>query len=381
MSQNKTVALFMPSQTSFYEGLFASMKRAFEEYHYSVVGGCGFLEGETLDSFIFEQKPQLFFEMNRCKNEIANFPKDIVHICWLVDLMGRKLEDLGGSEIIYFFATEWMKDFKPDYRCKVDWLAPASDPSVYYPIQESKKDFQSVFLGHIPNPWSEELLQRVVSQKQEKNIYFADVLEHFEQKWASQDSIVNNDVYLQELSSWLGSEEALHVEIEDKTLRYDIGCRIIRRARRAFFLDWLLENAAVKPLGIFGGKNWMHWPQYKAMYQRELHTPSEINSVFNRSQIVLHEGIGLHFRVVDAMMAGSVVLLRKSKQDSEFGGIGTLFEEGKEYLGVDIESERVEIDDALLRNVARRAREKVLAKHTWSHRVSKILKDVDEFNG
>ncbi|DAB28569.1 MAG: hypothetical protein A2513_05360 [Sulfurimonas sp. RIFOXYD12_FULL_33_39] len=376
---NTTLALFMPSKTSFYEGLFESMKKAFEVHNYTVVGGCGFLESNELISFIDTNKPKVFFEMNRCKSEINNFPKEVLHVCWLVDLLGRRLEEIKGSEIVYFFSTEWMKDFKPLYKCKIDWLPPATDSEVYYPVLDSKKVFQSVFLGHIPNPWSEDLLQRAVYEDKNEKILFLDILENFEQQWASQDKIVNNDSYMEEVSDWFKSKNLYDIEIRDKILRYDIGCRIIRKARRTYFIDWLLQNADVKPLAIFGGANWKNWSQYEGLYQKELHTPSEINSVFNQSNIVLHEGVGLHFRVFDAMATGVPVLVRKSEQDSQFGGIGTIFEENKDYVSIDINNcNNFKISQEKLNSIAIRAREEVLKNHTWFHRLSKVIRDIDE---
>ncbi|QFR48349.1 glycosyltransferase family 1 protein [Sulfurimonas lithotrophica] len=377
--KNNTIALFMPSKTSFYDGLFNSLKKAFEHHGYEVTGGCGFLSGIKLDLFINKYNPKVFFEMNRCKSEINNFPKNILHICWLVDLLGRKLENITGSEIVYFFSTEWMKDFKHSENCKIGWLPPASDPEEYYPIKDHKKIFNSVFLGHIPNPWSNDLLNRIVCEDSNKKIIFSDVLNQFENIWGSQDSIVNNDIYINEVIDWLRKNNFVSIDITDKTLRYDIGCRIIRKARRLFFLDWLLENIDIEPMGIFGGSNWKNWSKYKNMYQKELLTTKEMNNVYNKTKLLIHEGVGFHFRVFDAMLAGTPVIIRKSKQDNDFGGIATMFDENIEYISIDINKfHKFQFDDDILNDISDRAREKVLLNHTWFHRLSQVVKDIND---
>lgn len=374
------LALFMPAKTSFYEGLFESIKKAFQQHNYEIVGGCGFLEAKELELFIYDNKPQIFFEMNRCKSEIDNFPKDILHVCWLVDLTGRKLENIKGSEIIYFISTEWMKNLNRFNTKKIDWLPPASDPQEYYPIEGIEKKFKTVFLGHIPNPWSNELLERVVYEKTDTKTKFADILDKFEKKWATQDQIVNNDIYVKEVLSWLDGNDSEQIDIKDTILRYDIGCRAIRKARREYFLDWLLENFDLKPFGIYGVANWINWSKYKSFYQNELHTRDEINTALNSSKLVIHEGLGLHFRVFDAMLCGTPVIMRKSEQDRLFGGIGTIFEEGKDYIALDIndkEAQNMKITDEMLNEISLSAREKALSHHTWFHRLSKVVEDID----
>lgn len=374
------IALFMPAKTSFYEGLFESIKKAFEQHKYKVVGGCSFLEDKELELFIYENKPKVFFEMNRCKSEIDNFPKDILHICWLVDLSGRKLENIQGSEIIYFFSVEWMRNLNPLNTKKTAWLPPASDPQEYYPIEGIEKKFKTIFLGHIPNPWNNELLERVVYEGINNKTKFSDVLDKFEKKWAMQDKIVNNDVYIKEVISWLDCNRSEQIDIKDAVLRYDIGCRIIRKARREYFIDWLLTHSDVEPLGIFGGVNWTNWSKYNSFYQNELHTRDEINTALNSAKLLIHEGVGLHFRVLDAMLCGVPVIMRKSEQDALFGGIGTIFEEGRDYISIDIsdkESQNMNITNEMLNEIASNAREKVLSNHTWFHRLSKVVEDID----
>ncbi|TDA62660.1 glycosyltransferase family 1 protein [Sulfuricurvum sp. IAE1] len=374
------LALFMPSDTPFYRGLFGSLQKAFERHGFTVRGRCGFLEGKRLNDFIAEYSPNVFFEMNRCKAEIDGFPEKITHVSWLVDLSGRKLEAIRGSELVCFFSSEWMADYLPEKGCKSLWLPPASDPDNYFPVS-IPKTFESVFVGHIPKPWDQKLLERPICFRNSAAATFRDVVETFETRWGEQDTIVNNDRYLQEVELWLesrGRGETLH---DDATLRYDIGCRIIRTARRKYFLDWLLRNESVEPMAIFGGENWKLWDDYARLYGGELGTPTELNEAFNRSKTVIHEGVGPHFRVFDAMLSGVPVVVRKSVQDREFGGLGTMAAEGEEYIALDVGQDRGLLSELLrhpetLRRIGENGRNKALAQHTWYHRLSETSEEI-----
>ena len=117
------------------------------------------------------------------------------------------------------------------------------------------------------------------------------------------------------------------------------------------------------------------------MYKKELLTAEEMNLIFNKSKIVLHEGVGIHFRVFDAMMAGIPIIIRKSKQDSEFGGIGTFFKNNIDYISVDINNDEYKtfnFHSKELEKISFMARKKVLSNHTWFHRLYKVVKDIDE---
>jgi len=43
--------------------------------------------------------------MNRSRSELPELPGSIIHISWIVDLLGRDIDDIQESEIIYFFGT------------------------------------------------------------------------------------------------------------------------------------------------------------------------------------------------------------------------------------------------------------------------------------
>ena len=378
MQRNNTLALFLPLPTPFYLGLYNSLKRAFEQHNFTVVGGCELLNENELLTFIEKYKPSIFFEMNRCRDEITYLPNEIIHICWLVDLAGRSLQEIQGSQWVCFFSIEWLKDYVSNSNTVSLWLPPASDEKLYYSTSEIKL-YTSSFLGHIPKPWSKELRDRVVYTSKTKKIIFDDILKKFEDKWAKQDAIVNNDRYIKEISDWLHVEEK-ELFTSDTALRYDAGCRIIRKARRTLFLDYLLSHVDIKPLAIFGTNNWLLHQKYKHFYLKELDSPAQMNTAYNQSKTIIHEGVGLHFRVFDAMLAGTPVILRKSEQDYKEGGLSSFFIEGEDYIGVDINQDGSIITQQLskqnLQNISKNAQKKALSHHTWYHRLTPLIEDI-----
>lgn len=376
------LGLFMPSPSPFYKGLYISMKDAFEQLGFNVFGGCDFLEDQELKKFITKCDIQAIFEMNRCKSEINDFPSNVIHICWLVDLWGRSLEDLKGSDIFYFFSYEWMKDFEKKENTIVKWLPPASDPKIYYPTNQ-KKEYLTSFIGHIPKPWDKELKERVVFNLDKTKIKFRDILLKFKKQWSMQDEITNNDIYINDvINHYSKISKKNDLTINDKVLRYDIGCRIIRQGRRDFFLKWLLENESIHPFSIWGSENWKDYNRYSPFYQKELLTPKEMNTLFNQSTAVIHEGVGLHFRIFDAVLSQSLIILRKSSQDNMYGGIATMLDENIDYIAIDIDEKIPQLakilnDKDKIKDITNRARKKVLKEHVWTKRLKNVQNDIN----
>ena len=104
-----------------------------------------------------------------------------------------------------------------------------------------------------------------------------------------------------------------------------------------------------------------------------------MNQVYNESEIIIHEGVGLHFRVFDAMMSGAVILLRESEQDKMYGGIATIFKKNKEYISIDVNQSynKQYIRQLNLSEIVERSRKKCLEEHTWYKRMEKVVKDID----
>ena len=140
------VLLYLPFKSDFYMGLYEDMKLGFEEAGCIVDGNYEYLESKDLVKKIDEFKPDFVFEMNRTKNEIENFPKGVIHICWLVDYWERTAEQIDGSDILYVFSKPWITQHKKQNHKLIDVLYPGTNIDKYY-IKENKNiDKSLIFL-------------------------------------------------------------------------------------------------------------------------------------------------------------------------------------------------------------------------------------------
>ncbi len=126
------IAIFLPRPTPFYITLFQGIKKGFEKVGFTVSGQVENLGRDALLKFCRKFKPHTIFEMNRSRAQIPWLPKEIVHIAWIVDLLGNRPEHYRNSEVIYFFEEPLARTYNDLYHVKfhktpetlVDWLPP-----------------------------------------------------------------------------------------------------------------------------------------------------------------------------------------------------------------------------------------------------------------
>ena len=371
----KKVLLYLASNSPFYTNLYPSIKRGFEEAGCLVEGGSNLLESEALLKKIETFQPDFVFEMNRVKSEIENFPKNVIHVCWLVDFWGRKHEDLKGSDILYVWSYSWILHFENVGVKNVHYLAPATDKTIYKDEKRKVKN-EFVFLGHISKEWTEEELNRKVGTigKNKKKLYFKDILKYIE-RFILDPSPSN--YFLNMLSN---SKIALDKNM-DKSLVYDINSRAFRQIRREHYIDKFINKD--RKLWLYGSENWALYEKYKIFYKGYEEDPKKLSKIIQSSQILLHDHVDLHFRTFDAMACGTVVVIPKAKNTrklvpSQWKMLG--FQAQEDYIDVDIYNGTISFENLnnkkKLEDIAQNAKKKVLAKHLWVHRALKVIEDV-----
>ncbi len=366
------VLLYLASNSPFYTNLYPSIKRGFQEAGCEVDGGANLLKEDELVKKIDTFKPDFVFEMNRVKSEISNFPDGVIHICWLVDFWGRLHNQLKGSDILYVWAEDWIKNFKKNGVKRVYYLPPATDKNIYKTLKCKKSNYY-IFLGHISSNWKDEELSREVGVKNKKIIFFKDLLPYIKDFVLSKyndksflDSLVDKGIKL--------------YEPMDKTLLYDISNRTFRQVRRELYIDKFININ--KNIAIYGSKNWKLHDKYSSYYKGYISKPNEINKAINRSNVLLHDGNYPHFRTFDAMASGVVVAAAQAPDnfDNPWEKLG--FKDAQDYINVDIYSNEINnevfMDESLLKKISQNAKEKVLKEHLWIHRAKKVLADLSD---
>jgi len=366
------IALFMPAATPFYMSTLFAMKRGFEKHNgVEVIGWTALLEEEMLLEFCRQYKPDVVFEMNRSRGEIPYLPRHIKHISWIVDPLGNDFNSFFGSEILYFFSAHWIDKYTREADGILDWLVPGFCPDTYKFAQKPPiSDFS--FFGHIPLPWAQAERDRIIFKRDGLVLTLGKVYD----LCLTQGEGTGFDYALSLVEDITGEP----VEIEDRILRYDMGCRASRMIKRQSLINTILDFS--ESLRIYGSENWKQWPRFQLHYEEFISDPRELCHIIQTSKIILHEGSGLHFRVFDSMAAGACVFYLNHSNEDIFGGIRTFFDPGKHY--VSFKKENIsELATYYLHNetarnsIVRTAAKNVHANHKWSDRAAKILEDID----
>lgn len=372
----KKVLLYLPFESDFYKGLYQDIKKGFEEAGCIVEGGYQYLQSENLIKKIHEFQPDFVFEMNRTKDEIENFPKDLIHICWLVDYWERTPETIQGSDILYLFSKSWIKEHDSFNGKIVDVLYPGTNQSKYFITNENKSDKSMIFLGHMPKPWTKEELDRIVLKKDSKTIFFSEIVELIKKFTIYPEGYYCNFKYL---------EAKLKVESFknkiDQTLYYDIDARAFREGRRYKVLADTIRSQI--PIDIYGNDNWKLRDEFSSYYVKNLQSQTEMNNAFNKYTFLLHDTSYPHFRVFDAMAAGLIV----TRSDCSKYGMADEweelnFKEGSDVFTYQLDNIEEEINKLKnlsidhIKDIQHSIRDKIINSHTWKHRALKVLNDI-----
>lgn len=367
------VLLYLASNSPFYTQLFLQIKEGFEEAGLEVIGGPNLLQDTELVQLVEEHKPLFVFEMNRSKNEIKSFPKEVMHVCWLVDFWGRKHYEIEGSDILYCWSKSWVKAFEnQSANQNVLFLPPATSSKSYYPLAKEKtNDF--LFLGHIPNPWNNDELMRPVGILNGQEILFKELLPLLK-KYALNKEL-NMDCH-----SYLKKHKVILKQPVDKVLEYDISSRTQRQVRREAFVKLFLKKGFL--LSVFGSENWLNYELFKEFYKGYIDEPSKINEELAKTNILLHDGNYPHFRTFDAMAAKCCVATCETPSSHKNSWLDLGFKEDEDYIKVEFFSQKVDFNKfknkKLLNDIAYNAYNKVKKSHLWVHRAETILLDIEK---
>jgi len=372
----RNISIFLPRPTPFYEGVLAQMLRAFESLGIEAQGLCRHLGASELNDWCGVHKPDAIFEMNRPRCEVPFLPPKIRHVVWVVDFNGRPISHFEGSDITYLFSPGWMQIYPHDGFHR--YFPPGADPFIYGPrLQARERDIEASFVGHIPRPWTPEELDRDVTGR--GALTFRDLLGPLEEYIAAtherEPTIYDS---LEVASQWCERLCGVPLHVDDR-LKYDIRNRIVRDVGRRSLLDGML--ASCDRVHVYGPTNWAEWPAYAPAYRGYLDDPADLADVYHRSTMNFHQGEGLHFRSMDAMSCGGLLLYREHWHDQTPGGMATTFEPGVHYLPFTPTTlpetvKRVREHPEEAQVIRANAAAEIARTHTWRHRFQGLLDDL-----
>lgn len=374
----KKVLLYLPFVSDFYIGLYSQIKYGFESIGCIVDGGCGYLSSTQIKQKIDTFQPDFVFEMNRSKSEIVDFPKDILHICWLVDYWEKTPDDIQGSDILYLFSHVWLKDHTKFDGSLLDVLYPGTDTNIYYPKTQHVESNSVIFVGHMPKVWTEKDLNRDIRLSNHKIIKFKDLVEIVHEFTMNPEDFSDGTIATYKyIIKYLNTQ---NIDLlQDKVLHYDIFSRLFREGRRLGVINKVIKS---NNINIYGNEAWLERKHLSKYYKKFLNTPEELNNAFNKNRYLLHDGNMPHFRTFDAMAAGLLVLKPEVINygiEDEWQFLD--FKEGEEIFTYSLLEDNFScldnIDKNHMKDISVAIRDKIKLSHTWTKRAEKILKDVE----
>jgi len=366
------ILFYFNTNSSFYTNLFTSIKKGFEENNCIVRGKPYLISNDNLREEIMNFSPDFVLEINRTKSEIEGFPKHVIHVSWIFDLWDSTPKNLY-SDIIYTFGYDWLKIFPKSCAKYIACLPPATDTDIFKPLN-TKPHFDFSFFGHIPKPWNEQELNRVVGYRGKNPIYFKDIIKHIETALLSKFNPYLADDNLFSFESFQKKHQFEFSHNLTTELKYDITTRIFRQKNRLKFLSKISKTN--KNISIFG-TNWECYKNFSKYYKGYIESPSELNKAIQRSNIMLHDNHNLHFRILDAMACGTPVTVTTPRaQGDNLERYG--FFKNIHYLEVNLFEDKIFTSPPKkqLNAISLKAMRLVNKKHLWRHRAKKILSDV-----
>jgi hypothetical protein len=337
-----------------------------------------------LQAWVSEYKPDVIFEMNRVGCELPLDELGVKHVSWVVDFAGRDLTQIHGSDIIYFFDPGAEENSLA--KCHTAWLAPGASPEHYFPGQyDFNTDF--LFIGHIPAPWSEVELNTLIGLSGNNRLTFSDLLEAYIKELELPFDCIPTHKILKDKIRRIVERRIGRAELTSK-VEYDLLERLKRVTSRRALVG---AAAAIESadLAIYGSETWKQWPEYAKYFCGFLSEDDSLRQAYATSRYCLHDGVGLHFRSMDCMASGGVILYRQDGMikytplEGGERGLHTCFREGEHYLQFDTADELTDLyfrykdDDAALRRIGSNAAEAIAGGHTWRHRAQQIIDDIN----
>jgi len=339
--------------------------------------------------FCKQYKPDMVIEMNRSRCDVQGLPNDIIHVCWLVDLWEKTLDQYVGSEMIFFFDPTWKKLYPYTDKCFCDCLPPGTSRKQKGTVNNDfLHDFS--FAGHIPKPWSENELERVISYEGGPEMKFGTLYNAVvkeansistgmwpEKATARMKRLIRRGCKIPKTKYY---DENMGRRIRVRNLHgaiyYDVNTRMSRMWGRQRLIDEAVKIS--DSVGIYGSENWADWECYRRFYSGMVESPEDLVNVYRGSRINLHQGVGMHFRVIDCMAVGGTIFVMRRGLKNVQGEIGDYFEDGVQFVSFGHDdfagkAEDILADEDKRRRIGEEARKAVEAAHTWRHRAEKIL--------
>ncbi len=144
---------------------------------------------------------------------------------------------------------------------------------------------------------------------------------------------------------------------------------------------WL--TAARVPLALFG-RAWDRWPEFREFARGELPQGPPLARAYQHAKVLVHvnSAFNCHQRVFEGISSGAFLALRSLASDRAPRGLGDYLTIGHEVTTFSTADEllvlvdRAFTDELWRQSIVQAGRKRVLAEHTYAHRMKQILDQV-----
>ena len=383
MTKVKRVAIFsigashQMSQTT-------GLKRGFEALGIEAYAGHSLLDGGAMTFFVDEYKPDLVIEINRSRNQIRECDSAFNHVSWIWDYnLGDMMltEGFGGSLHNFFVINPGLTGHALDAVKPWSYLLPGVDADVFSP---NHSEFESDFsiIGYLPDPISEQDRSTPINNNGQVVCTLDDLFDALDRSGLKQYQADHDKLKRVVAEVFQKADDNFGVHNIPPQLILHLEERWLRATDRIDFLEDILSVS--KNVRFYGYGGWTQWSNFAPYYMGPVFSNSEKASIYCNTRITLHNGIGMHDRVLEAMSCGAAVMLNNSPlHDTEFG-LYRYFERDIDFVQFEQEdSENIKSGarellekPSLVSRIGGSARQKILSAHTWKHRAAKMLEDL-----
>ncbi len=342
-----------------------------------------------------EFMPDIYFKINHLAGESYEHP-GLITASWIQDYMPfifnpgiRADKKIGPHDQIFIVAAMFIDDleklgFEKD---RIHRLYLGADTDVYRSLElcdEDRKKYGSdiAFICHYPDYASAnsfipaDVVEYLIEAMREADSYdFAAFREIYQQAKKKFGKIEMNEDACRKCRQIYGDIS------ENVILTTYLWSGLAAASLRLPYLESIRDMN----LSLYG-KGWSLDPRFKASARGSAAYGDEICKIVNAAKINLnmHAATNNHPRIFDTIAAGGFLLTRLTAEDEEPGGIGELFELGKEIEVFRTKEELREKIEFYLKHddqrmeIARRGQERLLREHTVKHRMQWVLDIVKE---
>ena len=343
------------------------------------------------NAFVHKHKPKAVFQINEPLLERGSWPNDVPHLLWLQDYRfnGKDIaKNIGKSDWFYFLIHPSAFNIHLLENQSWSMLTPGAIFSEqprnrftkwakdrFFSLLSKQRTSDFSITGFIPAPLN---FDNPVAKKVNRELV---TLKEF-LKEIPLDVLQQSGFSLKKINEAIGSAcFSLNCEMLSDSKTNIIDEILPRTIDRKAITDAALIVS--KNVRIIGHENWNLWPEYKPYYRGYFKDPMDLNEVYKTTRVNLHNsGLSMHFRVIDCMAAGGVIMVNETPYDDMLGGINKFFESGTHFQHYNIEY-TVEVARELLKDKQKRIKmaflgqQEVQKNHSWYNKALQIIDDID----